>query len=192
MNPVVGARSNAYGMLSPTPAQRKEVLERLMAPLQAPTIIPKNMGLKMASPMQKQAGTATDGIRDPNNELGREAFLQLLVLQMQNQDPVNPVDNTEMVSQLAQFSALEQMTNLNDSFEGMREDFANMSGNLDQLNFINANGLIGRRVEGFNNQGLYMEGIVDRVHMDGSLVYLNVNGQLMSMAGVVSIEDPQG
>lgn len=46
------------------------------------------------------------------NELGKDAFLQLLVTQLQYQDPLEPVDNTQMVSQLAQFSALEQMSNL--------------------------------------------------------------------------------
>lgn len=189
MNPVVGARANSYGMLSPTPAQRYEVQQKLLAPLKAPQILPKGLGMKMTAPTQKQSSGATDGTRVPDQELSRDAFLQLLVLQMQNQDPVNPVDNTEMVSQLAEFSALEQMTNLNDSFQGMREDFANMSGNMDQLNFITANALIGRTVEGFNNQGEFMQGTVDRVHMDGSLVFLGINDQLMSMAGVVSIQD---
>lgn len=45
-------------------------------------------------------------------ELGKDAFLQLLVTQMKYQDPLNPTDNSQMVSQLAQFSALEQMQNV--------------------------------------------------------------------------------
>lgn len=48
----------------------------------------------------------------PTNELGKDAFLQLLMTQMQYQDPLNPMENTEMVAQLAQFSALEQMSNV--------------------------------------------------------------------------------
>lgn len=50
--------------------------------------------------------------RAPTNELGRDAFLQLLMTQMQYQDPLNPMDNTEFVAQLAQFTSLEQMNNL--------------------------------------------------------------------------------
>jgi len=50
--------------------------------------------------------------RVPDNELGRDAFLKLLVTQMQYQDPLNPMDNSQMLSQMAQFSALEQMQNV--------------------------------------------------------------------------------
>lgn len=46
------------------------------------------------------------------SELGKEAFLQLLVTQLQYQDPLDPTDNSQMVAQLAQFSALEEMQNV--------------------------------------------------------------------------------
>ncbi len=49
-----------------------------------------------------------------SSELDKDAFLSLLVAQMQNQDPLEPMDNTEYISQLAQFSSLEQMNNMND------------------------------------------------------------------------------
>ncbi|MDD7403885.1 MAG: flagellar hook capping FlgD N-terminal domain-containing protein [Butyribacter sp.] len=51
--------------------------------------------------------------RKTGSDLGKDDFLMLLVTQMQYQDPLNPADNTQYVSQLAQFSELEQMTNLN-------------------------------------------------------------------------------
>lgn len=46
------------------------------------------------------------------NELDKDAFLSLLVTQMQYQDPLSPMDNTEYLAQLAQYSSLEQMTNV--------------------------------------------------------------------------------
>lgn len=47
-----------------------------------------------------------------NDELGKDAFLQLLVTQLKNQDPLNPQDNSSYIAELAQFSSLEQMTNV--------------------------------------------------------------------------------
>ena len=49
--------------------------------------------------------------------LGKEDFLRLLVAQLSAQDPLNPMDSTEFTAQLAQFSALEQMTNVNSTLE---------------------------------------------------------------------------
>ena len=45
--------------------------------------------------------------------MGRDAFLQLLVTKLKNQDPTNPATDTEFLGQLAQFSALEQLTSIN-------------------------------------------------------------------------------
>lgn len=57
--------------------------------------------------------TATDqSVKSTGTTLGKDAFLQLLVTQLQYQDPLNPQDNSEMVSQLAEFSALEEMQNV--------------------------------------------------------------------------------
>lgn len=54
----------------------------------------------------------------PGGNMGKDAFMKLLVTQMKYQDPLNPMDNTAYLSQLAQFTSLEQMQNLNDNFEG--------------------------------------------------------------------------
>lgn len=55
----------------------------------------------------------------PNNDLDKMAFLRLLTTQLANQDPLNPMEDREFIAQLAQFSALEQMQNLNKTVENL-------------------------------------------------------------------------
>lgn len=67
--------------------------------------------------------------------MGKEDFLTLLVAQLQNQDPLNPDDPTEFTAQLAQFSSLEQLYNLNESMAGLTTAQAN-SQKLSALSLI--------------------------------------------------------
>ncbi len=62
-----------------------------------------------------------------SDELDREAFLNLLVAQLQNQDPMEPQANSEFVAQLAQFSSLEQLTNANDALGSLYTALASMN-----------------------------------------------------------------
>ena len=96
---------------------------------------------------------ATQGVREWNNDLDRNAFLNLLVTQLRHQDPLNPMDDREFIAQLAQFSALEQMQNLNTTF-----------------NRNHAFGMIGSHVVGITRnpttgQASEVYGIVDTVRM---------------------------
>ena len=63
----------------------------------------------------------TEEIRRPitSNDASRDMFLQLLVAQIQNQDPLSPMDPTQFVSQLAQFSEMEQMLEIRKTLDGI-------------------------------------------------------------------------
>ena len=59
-----------------------------------------------------------------NQSLGKDAFLQLLVTQLKNQNPLSPQDNGAFVAQLAQFSSLEGINTLNDSVNSISSNFS--------------------------------------------------------------------
>ena len=73
--------------------------------------------------------------RVPKNTLGKDDFLKLFVAQLQNQDPLQPRDNSELAAQLAQFNSLEQMLNVNKNLEKMSEA-QKTSRNMALLNYL--------------------------------------------------------
>ena len=84
--------------------------------------------------------TATQSSSDvyvPDNKtsLGKDDFLKLFVAQLQNQDPLSPMESTEFTSQLAQFSSLEQLTNMNQNLDYLLMYQASMN-NAEAINFI--------------------------------------------------------
>ncbi|MFK7731995.1 MAG: flagellar hook assembly protein FlgD [Pseudomonadales bacterium] len=87
-----------------------------------------------------------------DNELGQDAFLQLLVTQLGNQDPLSPQENGEFIAQLAQFSSVEGIQNLNTSVD-------DMATSLRSNQALQASALVGRNVRlptdsaELNNQG---------------------------------------
>ena len=82
---------------------------------------------------------ASKAVSGSGSALGKDAFLQLLVTQLKNQNPLDPQDNTAFVAQLAQFSSLEGITTLNDSVNAI-------SGNFQSSQALQASSLVGRSV----------------------------------------------
>lgn len=72
------------------------------------------------------------------NDLDKDAFLRLLTTQLANQDPLNPIEDREFIAQLAQFSSLEQMQNLNKTFVDKSNETKEMLKLMNQ-NQIDAN-----------------------------------------------------
>lgn len=60
--------------------------------------------------------------RSKHNKLGKDGFLKLLANQLQNQDPLNPMDQKQFAADMAQFAQLEQMTNMNSKLDGMGQN----------------------------------------------------------------------
>ncbi len=69
------------------------------------------------------------------DQLGEDAFLKLFIAQLKNQDPMNPMDSTEFTAQLAQFSSLEQLTDINKNL-GSLQNYQSASNNSQAVSFI--------------------------------------------------------
>ena len=114
---------------------------------------------------------------DELNKLGKDSFLKLLVAQMENQDPMQPQSNTEWVSQLATYSTLEQMQNMN----------AVMTNSQ-------AFGLIGQDVivatKNADGKESTISGKVDFVSVKGNKSYLSIDGNLYPSSDLQSIINP--
>ena len=75
--------------------------------------------MTIITPIDSNAVSADTQTDAPMKILGKDDFLNLLVTQLQHQNPLNPAESTEFTAQLAQFSSLEQLNNINDNLKNM-------------------------------------------------------------------------
>lgn len=117
-------------------------------------------------------------VNSANNDMDKDAFLQLLVAQMKYQDPLQPTSNTEYISQYAQFSQVEQMQN--------------MAGSMD---LQRASSLVGEEVyiktTDSKGETSYVQGKVDYVVYENGKAYLAIDEQLYSIDDLDTVADPE-
>ncbi len=128
------------------------------------------------------SGTAvnvnTDGTATPNNSLtDKNQFLTLLVNELRNQDPTAPTDEKQTLSQLAQFSSLEQMQNLNTTLTSQ--------GGYSQISQSAA--LIGKTVSTASATDPGTSGVVSSVSFAGGKTFLQVGSQSLDASTVTGI-----
>ena len=100
------------------------------------------------------SSTSAQGTQSITNSIaggamGKDQFVKLLVAQMTHQDPLNPMDSTQMAAQLAQFSSVEQLMNINTTLSGQANGTSSM---LEALDRNAALGMIGRSVTAVSDQ----------------------------------------
>ena len=123
--------------------------------------------------------TAGTGTRN-TGELGKDDFLNLLVTQLKYQDPLNPTDDKEFIGQMAQFSSLEQMQNLNTSFTATK-----------------AFTLIGKNVTAYvedeaSNRITEVNGDVTSIRLVSGKYYAVINGKDVLVDDIVDVADSNG
>ena len=111
----------------------------------------------------------------PNQSLGKEDFLKILLTQLAHQDPTAPMEDKEFIAQMAQFSSLEQMTN-------MAADFARMAR---MLRVTEASGALGKAVE-LNLEDETVQGVVRAVTRE-EMPQILVNGRFYDWDQVTTV-----
>ena len=122
------------------------------------------------------AQSATPGGVFRRNENNTQVFLQLLVTQLQNQDPLDPVTNQDFLSQLAQFQSLEEQ------IKGTQQT----AMILLSTTLSSASSLIGREVTVISAQGP-MEGLVESVVLKDGVAHIVIGGEEFGLDDIVSI-----
>jgi len=111
------------------------------------------------------------------SELGQAQFMQLLIAQLKNQDPMDPVSQEDSIAQLAQFSTLEGIEKLNANFSSFMK--------LQQLS-EGAN-LVGKNVEWLDKDGVRQQGVVDSISVKEGDLQLKIDGKDIPIDNVTAI-----
>ena len=141
-----------------------------------------------ASDIQSQMTTPPPPLeRVPTQTMGQTEFLNLLVTQMRNQDPLKPVSDTEFIAQMAQFTSLEQTKEMSADLQHLRQSY----------NLTQGTALMGKPVKvatGEKENQIFTNGIVTdlKVNKDGDVSVI-LNGQTYDLDSVIEVhsETPQ-
>jgi len=112
-----------------------------------------------------------------SNDLGKDDFMNLLLAELKNQDPTQPMDNTQFLAQTAQFNVLEQMQTLNTSVKSLL--------NAQQLG--QASGLIGKTVEATDADGKVVTGAVTGATMESGVPKVHIGDTVVDLDKVLAV-----
>ena len=139
------------------------------------------------TPSEAAAKKSADSsaVTNATSDLGKDAFLKLLIAELSNQDPLNPMEDREFISQMATFSSLEQMQNMNSTLQSMAE-----------ANKFSAVSYIGKAVAFTKGEGESAEqvaAIVNAVWFDGNgKVILDTTEGEISLSEVEGVSEVSG
>lgn len=140
------------------------------------------------SPIGSNSGSGNTQTKSKSNSLGNydvnaSDFLNMMLTQLQNQDPSNPTDSSQLLTQMSQIGQLQASTSLQSTLKTLQL----------QSTLGSAGNLIGKSIKGLNDSGDDVSGIVDSVKVkDGSVYCELATGDSVSMSNVTEVTADAG
>jgi flagellar basal-body rod modification protein FlgD len=141
----------------------------------------------MTTSVTKTSGTAlstagttaasSSGASDPFANVDLKSFIDLMIAELQNQDPLNPMDNSQILQELGQLRSIDSTDKLIDTLGSV----------LQGQNFASASSLIGKTINGLDDNAQQVSGTVDKVSVAGTDVKLHVGDATVSLKNVSDI-----
>jgi flagellar basal-body rod modification protein FlgD len=152
-------------------------------------IVPTNVSWPNYSASNVQQAASKD-----NQSLGKDQFLKILITQLQNQDPMQPLEDKEFIAQMAQFSSVEQLVNISGQLNTMNMSLGNVSGLIgkqatwmqDTSDGSNEYALDGSTT----SDGAYLKGIVDAIVVRSGVQYAKIGSNEVPITDIVQIDVP--
>ncbi|NLX96047.1 MAG: hypothetical protein GXY83_07715 [Rhodopirellula sp.] len=130
-------------------------------------------GTSGVSGQQGQQSETVDRLQDVDLNI----FLKLMIAELQNQDPMEPMNNHELIQQVSQMREIESNSRLTETLEAV----------LLGQNMTTASTLIGRNVEGLTDEGTRVSGRVERVSVEDGKPMLHIGEEAISLTNVGEI-----
>lgn len=132
------------------------------------------------NPYATYQGGVTEEPRVAKKELGKDEFLKILAAQFRGQNPLEPLNDTEFIAQMAQFSSLEQLQNISAKLDVFEED----------LVWGQYMGLLGKELYALTVDDEFIEGIVTGVSFKNGQFQLEIDNNEYDIAAIISVRQP--
>jgi flagellar basal-body rod modification protein FlgD len=137
-----------------------------------------------------QTSTTGGSTVKSTSTIDQEGFMKLLVTQLSNQDPINPMSTEESISQLTQFSSLDELTSMNSNIKTMNANIENIFAGQ---SISQASALIGKTVEYVDStSNSTVSGVVSKIVVSNAVPYLMLDGNsshLVSLFNISGVKD---
>lgn len=122
-------------------------------------------------------GASSASANDPLKGLGLDQFLKLMIAELQNQDPLNPMDNSQMLQQISQIREIGSTDKLTKTLDAV----------LMGQNLTSASSLIGKHVTGLDDNAKQVSGVVDRITLSDGVPKLHVGDQTVGLENLSEV-----